>query len=216
MNFLKKIVIAGTITFSSMAVQAELLSTNWLTEGDSKATLDTSSGLEWLDLTETDGLSINSVSNMLSTNYVGWRLPTATEVTELISNHFSNSANSFSTIDELTLDWANHFGYTSTIGQSYGVYSENGGIYMAGAYARTPSTGFTKYLRSYNIATSVASDGVFLVSDGGVTISSIQNPELNNASAAPINQVPTPASLGLLALAMTGIVSRRKNKNKTG
>ena len=51
-------------------------------------TRDTGTGLDWLDVTETSGLSVNEVLAELGTGglYEGWRYATATEVDQLITN----------------------------------------------------------------------------------------------------------------------------------
>lgn len=65
-------------------------------------------------------------------------------------------------------------------------------------------------------------DGVYLVSDGGTTLSSISNPNLNiNNPNAPVNQVPDApadvpvnAGFGLLGLALMALgLRRRKSAN---
>ena len=55
MKTLTKIFTAISISICSLSVSAELISTDLKVEGDENATLDTVSGKEWLDTTETLG-----------------------------------------------------------------------------------------------------------------------------------------------------------------
>ena len=75
-------------TFISFNVSAAVVSTDWLTAGDNLITHDTVSGLDWLDLTETNDLSYDFVSGQLVTGgqFAGWRYATNTEVITLWNN----------------------------------------------------------------------------------------------------------------------------------
>jgi hypothetical protein len=66
--------------------QAALISVDYAASGDGLITRDTATGLDWLDLTETAGLSYSGV---LSTSFVtmdGFRYATETEVGQLFTN----------------------------------------------------------------------------------------------------------------------------------
>lgn len=52
MNARIAMLILGLMSIQS---HAALQSVNWKVAGDNKATLDTNTGIEWLDITETDG-----------------------------------------------------------------------------------------------------------------------------------------------------------------
>lgn len=70
-------------------VFCKFVETDWVSERDTRSTLDSSTGIEWLDLNETKGLSINAVMARLSGDLKGWRLPTATEVDQMLSNFYA-------------------------------------------------------------------------------------------------------------------------------
>ena len=73
--------IVGMLFITSTA-QAGFLETDWLVTGDSKATLHEETGIEWLKLTETTGLSVNQViaQTDVGGKYAGWRIPTAQDI----------------------------------------------------------------------------------------------------------------------------------------
>jgi uncharacterized repeat protein (TIGR01451 family) len=67
--------------------RAALVNTDWQTAGDNLITRDTTSGLDWLDLTQTANRSYNDVSSQLGTGgqFAGFRYATQAEVTALFS-----------------------------------------------------------------------------------------------------------------------------------
>lgn len=86
-----KSIISVTCTclvFTSFTLSASVVSTDWQAAGDNLITHDTVSGLDWLDLTETNGLSYDFVSRQLVTSgqFDGWRYATNTEVVALWNN----------------------------------------------------------------------------------------------------------------------------------
>jgi hypothetical protein len=70
----------------------------------------------------------------------------------------------------------------------------------------------TSYLNYHTSPAKNASSGVFLVSDGGFTYSSINTPTINANNANAPADVPAPFLLSLVALAFT---FRRKTHKVT-
>jgi len=87
MEFWKSTSIAIALQFTTCAYSATI-STDWKIINDNLITTDTVSGLDWLDLTETNGLSYNTVVSELGTNgrFSGFRYATDTEVLDLWNN----------------------------------------------------------------------------------------------------------------------------------
>lgn len=208
---------------ASQAARADLIATDWQSVGDAKATLDTDSGLEWLDVSITDNMSINQVESLLSTTFAGWRLPSYAEVQQLFRNAFKT------TIDrnwDVTIDGPDYetflynFGFTYSNYVSYGTYlSEDGNtVYAGGTGGSAYGKIYTNYTYGNDANTAVIYAGVFLVSDGGVTLSSQQNPTLNiNNPNAPVNQtadVNAPVSAPLAALLLAGWACVRRTAKK--
>jgi len=83
MNF---IFITGAIFLAivSFSANSSPVSTDWKTAGDGLITRDLVSGLDWLDLNETQGKSFNYVNSQFLTGglYEGWRYATETEVSD--------------------------------------------------------------------------------------------------------------------------------------
>lgn len=231
---------AGLLLLSvlSASAYAGIVDMDWQVEGDGRAFLHEESGLEWLKVTETKGYSLQGMDTELSTTntYDGFRIATESEVNVLMSEMLGDMPN-------LTLqaDFPDYLRYESTVfadralmlsailsvGQTnqssasnttIGTYYSDQGdglITNLISYLSSPTLyAVLSYERDYDVTQSHTSLGVFLVSDGGATLSSINSPELmsNNASA-PVNNVANvsaPAALSFGILALGGALLRRK------
>lgn len=222
-NMLQKIIVAATL-FVSVASHAEFIHTDWKVEGDSRASLDTSTGIEWLKLNETSSMSYNSVSALLSTTYAGWRLPTSSEVIKMFNNLLGGvygNASGTSGVRYNTINasdralFLTYFGLGSSY--SYGWFARDDaleGIAGGGLWVGTQFYTYWEYPAGTE-NNARGSTGVYLVNDGGVTLSSINNPTLNaNNPNAPINQEPLnvngPIAFGALLLSFMAFRKRSK------
>jgi hypothetical protein len=215
---------ANAEMFTSLS-NDEFISTDVYAEGDNLATLHYETGLEWLDLTETDGMSINDANDALNGRLAGWRLPTNEEVETLITSFFAGYDYTQSTYATVRESGATNpmFAYNRIFGEggsySYGnytvgkYYDESNIIRIAGGYINGSSYSVLYGIDSqYSYTPTSPTYGVYLVSDGGVTRSSKLDPTLNsNNPNAPIGDVPAMAmgGLGILALGL-----RRRAKQK--
>lgn len=215
----KKSILLATIIMSvfSNSASAEFIQTDWKTTNDKLATLQTSTGLEWLDLTYTNNWSINQAYTEMSTSLQGWRLATQHEVTSLWSEILGVSLGTVRTSVGITnkpalgyLGTVFAFNYLYTSGKTIddnGNVVDFGSMIQAGsgAYYHLWNGGFNKDSRS-------TVQGIYLVSDGGTTLSSINNPNLNiNNPNAPINtaDVFAPAGMAATSLFMLLMGARR-------
>ncbi|MCW8854171.1 MAG: hypothetical protein OQK72_05690, partial [Gammaproteobacteria bacterium] len=69
-----KLASAATALTMSTSVNAAIISVDWQSAGDNLITQDTDSGLEWLDLTVTNGVSLSEIYAQLDVGgtYEGW------------------------------------------------------------------------------------------------------------------------------------------------
>ena len=207
--------IAAALSFTA---RADYVDTDWHQEGDALASLDLNTGKEWLKLTETAGLSLPEVNALIETDYVGWRLPTQAEVnawmyslTDLETEN--NGFNQYTVSADVAEYVVSALGNTHDEGdwRARGLYlndSQGAGsdlLMSGGTYyplMNGSHTVFDDYQRGDNMDYSLEYYGVFLVSDGGVTWSSINNPS--------INQVPIPLAASVLI--MVPMLMNRKRK----
>lgn len=232
---LRKVLCACALLVSSMA-NAGFVSTDWKVASDSYATLHQETGKEWLDLTRTDGMSVNEVMAQLGEGgmFAGWRLPRYDEVIALMTSYtgvnFGGTTTSFSSagVNGLAMDFINQFGMTHFGGESsngnwysYGLHlDEAGNVKVAGTRHQNSFGNRYGYLYAgysdFYLDFKSTVYGVFLVSDGGTTYSSITNPQLNiNNPDAPINSVDVSAPLSLAGagLMVFGLIRLRKKSN---
>ena len=264
---LVKVITSTLLALSfSFVANASIVNIDWKTEGDNKAFLDTTTGLEWLDLTQSKGYSINGAKAELGSNgeFKGFRVATFEEVYglfdtmksetrkkvrsptyrgellydfrwtsggEMLGYTGSSCSGSKCTLYRRAMDYAGYLlgvvGRTNTSSgnahYTYGLAETSSGGTRLTSIGQQRVRGSAIYLKhnmyTYdNTSYSNANYGVYLVSDGGNTLSSKLNPELmiNNLNA-PINNVSASsmslvtASLALCSFLFAGMGFRRKS-----
>ena len=230
---IKSLLISSALvaTMTSFTSHAGIISTDWHSEGDSLSSLHQETGIEWLDLTVTKGKSLKYVLEQTETGgiYDGWRLPTLDEISNLFSYAFNKE---FTKYDSESITTSQFNSFSSLFGLTQSYYNNNrswnkqinGWTYEDGVlYQTIVNNGYSsKYAQvstgagGSSIETVSSYRGVWLVNDGGVTLSSINNPSLNiNNENAPINggyaSVPVSGTLAILSLSLIGFGSRRKS-----
>jgi hypothetical protein len=240
---LKTTLIATVLLLSTASTQAAFVETDWNTTGDARATLHEETGLEWLDLSETNNMSINEVQALLDTTYSGWRLPTRSEVSIMMNDIFSEATITEEKFNKQVVIsgyhpslYSNHL-FLQTIGHevsrmSRGQYindqygqreyeNSSYNVIFSGMYYGNTSTNTYMNIAANSAFTGAGEDfhqsqyGVYLVSDGGTTLSSQLDPSINaNNAAAPINDVSAPTIMGGL-FTLLGLVAIRRRSSDT-
>lgn len=195
--------------------------------GDNLATLDYSTGLEWLDFSQTAGMSIDQVRIETEAGglFDGWRLPTGEEVTTLFNNWFdydsdgqtlqNNHWGSFDKNASWTSTFADTFGY-SNFPRSYALYEGVDNRTLLFGVGNFSSKDYLYFNYTSGDAPTSADNsvyfGVALVSDGGTTLSSINNPMLNiNNANAPVNNVSV-FGFSMSTIAIAGLLAFRRRQ----
>jgi len=222
------------LIFATQA-HASFVETDWKSSGDKQATLDSSTGLEWLKFPNTAGMSLNQVlaATSVGGSLEGWRIPTSLELQTWWQHVLNGSSSStlaqgafydFSYYADAAKLWFQLNGIeSSSPTRSYGMgYASDGDFALFGISRTTTNTRYWVGYGAYGADDSSIYNGVFLVSDGGLTLSSIQNPSLNiNNPSAPINNpAVTPpveetpaedvAAFGLAWIVSIGLCRRRR------
>lgn len=93
MKFWKLSVLTTALALSGNA-SAATLSVDWQMAGDNLITLDTDTGLEWLDLTATTSRSYNDISTAFGVGqeFDGWRYATMNEISVFFDAFGGNNA----------------------------------------------------------------------------------------------------------------------------
>ncbi len=199
--------------FLSLPASAGFVNSDVDVLGDAKATLHEETGIEWLKLESTVGMSIDDVQSALQSggSLEGWRLPRFEEVSFMVDSLLSSVpfngrqnvilSSSFSGVSEnfiFKMGLTNYLAFGGSVNRAYskGLYiNENGDTVLSGTVReRKGSTMTNMYFydglenASYTTSYSDSTTGVFLVSDGGLTLSSINDPSINaNNPNSPFN-----------------------------
>lgn len=214
-RFIKTLAATMLCITAPLSAHAGFVHTDWLAQGDEKATLHEETGVEWLKIDNTLGMSIASVYAQTAQGgkYEGWRLPTADEVLTYWESIFEGSTMlrnpqggryTYSAYTPQAQGWVEFTGMsTSSPIRSYGMgYRLDGEVSFFGVSRTSSGTTYWNGHEAYDVSTANKYAGVLLVNDGGVTLSSINNPSLNiNNASAPINNVGAPLTGAALAIA---------------
>lgn len=186
------IAVAFSLTaLSSFAANAELVVSDWKTAGDNSIITDTTTGLSWLNLKETDDMTLEEVVSKLDTDFSGWNLPTETQVHTIYDNYFNFDVTNFNTkrvnSGGQNFNDARSFADTFGNGVKYNThnigryFSDEGklvglGVYTSPGYALVVGTNTesmvsicTNKIRS--VTTNAGAGGVMLVNQGGIDAS---------------------------------------------
>lgn len=81
-RLLTVVLVAALFMLSGPTAHAAVSARDWQTPGDGLLTLDTATGLQWLDVTVTQGLSWNAVTSQLGEGgrFTGFRRPSEAEL----------------------------------------------------------------------------------------------------------------------------------------
>jgi len=199
---------AGLVFFSSNA-SAAVVSADWNNLGDNLITQDTVSGLNWLDLTETNGLSYDYVSGQLGTGgqYEGFRYATDSEVVALWANWGVNLATGAS--GSISGPDSNVQGAASTLGN---IFPEASNQYLAGALGITidsPATGNRSQLGAFitfnPTNTYYYLDGSYAQLDSNALVYS-------GSYLVETAVVPIPAAVWLFGSGLIGLIGIARRK----
>lgn len=215
---LKSLIIAAALFLTAQA-HAGFVEYDWKEAGDKKAFLHEETGLEWLDLTESQG-SYNQTLARLGAggDLEGWRVATYDEVyamlTALAGSTISATTNyigSTAAHIEAHLNYKNLFGSVisangdEVIMRGFYMNASNALRYSQAMYTTINSVLYSGIRVEQSSGTTVNSNtlghGTFLVSTGGLTLGET----LSFEQGLPGEPAPADVSLPSLGFALVGL-----------
>ncbi|RDH82473.1 MAG: hypothetical protein DIZ80_09280 [endosymbiont of Galathealinum brachiosum] len=205
-SFLVTAISIPTIT------NAEIVSIDWKTSGDNLITLDTSSGLEWLDLTATSNRSYNTINSSFGENqeFEGWRYATYSEVGTFWdafggdSNHYDGwSTQNNGLFDLIAPYWGD-------------LYCEATGCNTGEGYSNAKLQYGTLYGHYYAQILDLTDDPTLQDQDYAHLLSSTSKDTAFNSTTGHalvrVSAVPIPAAIWLFGSGLIGLILTAKRK----
>jgi hypothetical protein len=218
MNMLKITLATLALTVAG-AANAGFVHNDWKTAGDGKSTLHEETGIEWLKISETQGESINTALD--DPEYAGWRLATQSELNVMMIGLIGDIDYPYTTYTAFSSEhlaashvWREYVGITSEIhGWALNI-GDNEQVMMSGSLQSGSSQArfYKDYTWApYSVDYTNASYGIFLVSDGGTTLSSQTDPTIN---ANNVNYVAADVPVAFAGLfSLFGLAFFRRSKS---
>lgn len=82
-KYFKQLLAVAALMATASSQALPIVQADAFTAGDNKAALETTTGLVWMDFGVNQHYSYTQVASTLNTGYLGWRLPTESEVINL-------------------------------------------------------------------------------------------------------------------------------------
>lgn len=188
--------------------------------GDNKAILDTTTNLTWLDFDINNGTSFNHVMSELNTTYLGWRLPTESEVRKLWSSLFTDTISTDDQYEICNLWGANKSPSDNTPFQAYGNFIDDngylghGGFLEGGSVINHGSNKLEKFYVDGTFSASVSS-GSGKIYDGSTSYPPFNFWGVEEISTllvrdAKVSSVPEPSTFILFGLGLIPLLLRRR------
>jgi hypothetical protein len=192
----------------SPVANAGLVEADWLSEGDNLALLDTNTGLEWLDFTETQNQSYNNVISQLNTTFDTWRLPTFSEVSDFFNNAFGSYTSP--TIQQDFAPGSTGYNEAATFASLLNSNPLSGDIWSFGIYGANSTYQV--------IGTQLDSNLARVYKDAGIPLSTLDQSNAqwstilvrNSTSESTSNDVPITFGMGVLLTASFFGMRRKK------
>ncbi|VAW50964.1 hypothetical protein MNBD_GAMMA05-2541 [hydrothermal vent metagenome] len=199
----------------STSVNAAIISADWLAADDNLITQDTSTGLEWLDLTATSSRSYNDVSAKLGSGdeFDGWRYATEADVVGFFDSFGgdSNFYNGFSTqnnglFDVIAPFWGDLYCKANTCAPGDGR-----SLFITGEAVNATTVSFGHIYDLSSNANTVTKDLIIITLSPPVDRFN-GNASIGSALVRDIGVVPVPSAVWLFGSGLLGLfgVARRK------
>jgi hypothetical protein len=190
----------------AFSASADIVNSDWLEEGDGLTFTNVTTGMVFLDLSETFDMSINDVEALLDTTFEGFSIATGEQAAAALSSMLEDSVGYSTTMGTTYTSLYNRYELADITGAHigaggpfiYGIAVDED-ISMYGVYASSTYTSTVYNNNVYNENYSFFSHGVWLVRDSSVT-------------DAPTSFTDLPAPLAFFGLALLGLGAIRRKK----
>jgi len=205
---MKKIIYL-LLLLTTVQVNATLIERDYRNNGDGLITYDTETGFEWLDLTETLGVSYNIVSSKLGAgnDLEGWQYGTAAQVASFFdsaggSGVYESHSSSHNDVTEIIIPlWGETYGDSGYRQSNF----LTGTSHVSGMHL---SGGVTDYYGNYEYPNSTQDIIRFAYVDFAQP--DYAGNRLTGSALMRISSVPEPSTISLFALGLLGLAYSRK------